>query len=375
MKILFWTEVFWPHIGGAEIFCLNLYKSLRDRGHELILITDLNRPNLAERAEVEGLPVYRLPFREGLTGKVDQLAYAKKRVAALKEEFHPDLIHLHTYGPASIFHVESQQRRRIPTLMTLHVHPNFSLKPGSDFLNYLTRSIDGFSAVSSSVFAEGAEYFPDPSLKKYCIVNAIPEPTKVPEPATSHEPACLLSLGRMVSEKGFKTALQAFSRLAETFPDLKYVIAGDGPDLAALKGEANRLGIASRVDFRGWVAPQDIPALMAESAMVLVPSEWEEPFGLVALEAAHLGKAVVATRSGGLPEIVMEGETGRLVEKGKADEMAQAVADLLHDPEMTQAMGRRARKRAREVFPYEPMVDRYERAYAEILAAAPRKSL
>lgn len=374
MKILFWTEVFWPHIGGGEIFCLDLYKSLRDRGHDLVLITDQNLANLDEKAVVEGLPVYRLPFREGLAGNIRKLAYAKKRVEEIKQEFSPDLIHLHTFGPTSTFFIESQKREHIPAMLTLHVHPSIFLKPGSEFLSYLTRSIDGVCSVSQHVFAESINYFSDPSLRKYCIMNAVPEPRHFPEPSLATKEPFLLSLGRIIPEKGFSTALEAFSQLTAEFPELRFVIAGEGPELSKLQKIARGLGVASRVEFPGWVAPQEVYPLMAKSQLVLIPSTWEEPFGLVALEAAHMGKSVVATRSGGLPEIVIDGETGRLVEKGDPEGMAQALGDLLRNPEQATTMGLSAQKRAREVFPFEAMVDQYEAAYAQILAEGGRES-
>ncbi|MCO6452451.1 MAG: glycosyltransferase family 4 protein, partial [Caldilineales bacterium] len=130
-----------------------------------------------------------------------------------------------------------------------------------------------------------------------------------------------------------------------------------------LRGLARSLGIADAVEFLGWAAPEQIPDLINRSTLVLAPSRWEEPFGLVALEAAQMGRPVIATNVGGLPEIVLHGETGLLVERDDIPGMAAAISELLGQPDRCGAMGGRARLRAAADFGITRMVDAYDSVY------------
>jgi glycogen(starch) synthase len=138
-------------------------------------------------------------------------------------------------------------------------------------------------------------------------------------------------------------------------------MAGDGPARPSLERQAHDLGIASRVDFLGRVP--DVPATMNAATFVLMPSRWEETFGLVALEAALLGRPVVATRVGALPEVVRDGETGLIVEREDDAGLGAAMASLLADPDRTRRMGRAARERALATFGLERSLDAYEALY------------
>ena len=101
-----------------------------------------------------------------------------------------------------------------------------------------------------------------------------------------------------------------------------------------------------------------------------MPSRWEEPFGLVALQAMQLAKPVVATRVGGLPEVVLHRETGLLVPKEEPGELAQAMMEILRDPALGSAMGQRGRERAEQVFGFERMVYEYEALYQSLLGGS-----
>ena len=104
MRILFWTEMFWPHIGGAEVFAARLIPALRDRGHELIVAAAVDHPGLPETASFDGIPVYRFPFHSALLdGDMDRLARLWRRVGELKRASAPDLVHLNSVGPSAVF--------------------------------------------------------------------------------------------------------------------------------------------------------------------------------------------------------------------------------------------------------------------------------
>src|SRR5262249_26205653 len=156
-------------------------------------------------------------------------------------------------------------------------------------------------------------------------------------------------------EKGFDIALTAFASLVRRFPRAHLIIAGDGEERSKLEHQIRRLGLATRVELTGAIAPDEVPALLNTVTAVLIPSR-QEPFGLVALEAALMARPVVATRVGGLPEVVRHEQTGLLVKPEDPGALAAALAHLLDHPDTASRMGQAARRRAQEVFSLERCV-------------------
>ena len=172
-------------------------------------------------------------------------------------------------------------------------------------------------------------------------------------------------MGRLYCpDKGVDLALSAFASVSGRFPDARLTLAGDGQDRVKLEKQAVQLGISDMVEFLGWVDNGEVPSLMNTSTVVLVPSRIEA-FGLVALEAALMARPVVASDAGGLPEVVVNGETGLIFEKDDKDGFAKAITFLLENPEEASRMGQRARHRALETFRWDRYVDAYDALYRD----------
>jgi len=180
----------------------------------------------------------------------------------------------------------------------------------------------------------------------------------------------LLCVGRLVAEKGFDVAITAFASLADRFPTTRLVIAGDGPERAKLEQQAKALGIQRRTEFLGWVVPAQVPALMNDASVVVMPSRWQEAFGLVAVQAAQMARPIVATRVGGLREAVRDGESGLLVEPEDPAALARAVTVLLEDRSLALRMGTAARERALAEFGIERYADDYDQLYHHLITEA-----
>jgi len=175
-----------------------------------------------------------------------------------------------------------------------------------------------------------------------------------------------LSIGRFVAEKGYRHLLDAAAHLERARPGVHWILVGDGELDGELRAQARRLGLASRVHFAGW--RDDIPDVLALCDVFVLPSE-SEGFGRVLVEAMAMAKAVVATTVGGIPEIVLDGETGLLVPSAAAVPLADAVRALLDDPARAARLGGAGRARAESTFSLGAHVDAVERVYAEILGA------
>ena len=171
-----------------------------------------------------------------------------------------------------------------------------------------------------------------------------------------------------MEDKGFDVALDAVAMLLDRFPQLRLTIAGDGPARAGLEQQALTLGISKAVRFAGWVDPEKIPELMNKASIVVMPSRWQEPFGLVALEAALMARPVVASHVGGLPEVVVHGKTGLLVESENPVTLSKGIAHLLENPTIARKMGEEGRSHAQEDFGWERYVGAYDVLYRRLIA-------
>jgi L-malate glycosyltransferase len=163
--------------------------------------------------------------------------------------------------------------------------------------------------------------------------------------------------------KRVKDVVRIFSQVCREVPSV-LVMVGDGPDRVDAEEEARRLGLENDVYFLGKI--EAVAPLLASSDLFLLPTE-SESFGLSALEALASGVPVVGTNSGGLPEVVVQDETGFLHDVGDIDGMAHSAASLLRDAERWETMSERAAADARARFSQSEIVTQYERVYADAL--------
>ena len=180
-------------------------------------------------------------------------------------------------------------------------------------------------------------------------------------------PAILLHASNFRALKRVGDAVVALSEVIRERPAV-LVLVGDGPEREGVEKLAGALGLGSNVTFLG--EQLHLGGLFAQADLFVLPSE-QESFGLAALEALASGVPVVASDVGGLPEVVRDGETGRLVPPHEPRALAAAVLDLLRDEPRRAAMGRAARADAMARFRPEPVLDRFEALYRELLERRP----
>jgi glycosyltransferase involved in cell wall biosynthesis len=169
-------------------------------------------------------------------------------------------------------------------------------------------------------------------------------------------------------KKGLSVLLHAMAVLNRDrrSPGCQLLIVGEGPARARLESLIEQLGLSCCVRFAG--SRRDIPRILPTLDVFVLPSLYEG-FGIAILEAMAAGRPVVATAVGGIPEFVVPGETGLLVEPGDAEALAAAIGDLLRDPERARQMGMRGRARAVAGFQLSAVVRRHEQVYEACLAA------
>ncbi|HWI61032.1 MAG TPA: glycosyltransferase family 4 protein [Symbiobacteriaceae bacterium] len=174
-------------------------------------------------------------------------------------------------------------------------------------------------------------------------------------------PGVLSALGRLQTEKGFDVLLRA---MAELKGEARLLLGGEGLLEAELPRLAAELGVADIVEFRGFVT--DVPRFMAASGLFVLSSR-SEGLGLVLVEAMAAGRPVVATRVGGVPEVVVDGETGLLVPPEDPGALAAAARRLLSDPALAARMGEAGRRRAQVVFSAGRMAELTAALYEELI--------
>jgi glycosyltransferase involved in cell wall biosynthesis len=353
--------------GGEDVVVDQETKLLERNGHKVITYKRSND-------EIE-----RLSFgqRLGLISRMVSAGDTKDAVRRLVRDLKPDVVHVHnTFLMVSPSVYEVCQEEGVPVVQTLHnyrllcpastllrenktceecithtllrsvrhgCYRGSRLMSGAIALTLQThrsrqtwnRQIDAYIAISSFV----REKFEQAGLDAAKISV---KPNFVdPDPGERSEPGnYALFLGRLSAEKGLMTLLEAWQRLPFAVP---LVIAGDGPMRSQLETEVARKGL-SRVHFAGRLKRQEAYDAMKKAAFLVVPSIWNEPFGLVVAEAFACGTPVVAARVGGIPEMLEDQVTGLHFTPGDPEELAKNIAWAWTHAADVAAMGKTARQ-------------------------------
>ena len=285
-----------------------------------------------------------------------------------------DVVHAHYALPHAVSAQLARQvlatepGARAPRLVTT-LHGTDTTLVGIDpsFLPLTRFSVLGSDAVTvpSAWLAEATRRNLDlPAVAIDVIPNFVDTARFAPGAPTPVVAPVLVHVSNFRALKRTDDVVRIFARV-RAGRDARLRLVGDGPERERALTLARELGVAGDVDAVG--ERDDLPALLADAAVFLLPSE-NESFGLAALEALACGVPVVAARVGGVPEVVRDGEVGFLHDVGDVAAMAASTARLLDDPALRARLGRAARAHAEAHFRVAPAVDRYEAVYARVLA-------
>src|SRR5712692_2520891 len=313
-----------------------------ERGHEVHLLS--MRPARYSRVTVHRI---RPPFGRG--GYLAAAWVARRRIRRLA----PDLVHAHY---ASSYGLWGALGGRGPLVLSVWGSDVQDFPRGGPvqrrLLEWNLGRADVLCATSAALARETAAYAP-PGAPIHLTPFGVDTDVFQPRPGSTRGPGVVLGTARnLMRTYGLDVLLEAFARLdpaaaARAGNPLSLWIAGDGPDRATLENQAFRLGVRSHLQFMGALPHDRMPAFLWGLDLFVNPSR-AESFGVAALEAAASGLPVVASRVGGLPEIVLDGETGLLVEPEDAMALSEALSILIHSPEQRRALGKAARARAVE---------------------------
>jgi glycosyltransferase involved in cell wall biosynthesis len=269
----------------------------------------------------------------------------------------PDLLHTHLVH-ADIYGAIASRLAHVPFVSTRHNDDRYQLGPfryvDRAFASGASRLIAISDAVRRFLVEAG---LPDRKFEtiRYGLDDMPSLPSEVtPAGAGIPDAAPLaLAIGRLIAQKDHATLLRAFAQVHARQPDARLAILGDGPLSADTVALARELGLADVVVLPGRLETRD----WLERADVFVHSSRWEGFGIVLLEAMLAGLPVAATRVSAVPEIVVDGETGVLVEPGDERALAAALGGLLGDADRARALGAAGLERARAEFSVSRMTD------------------
>lgn len=367
MRILFWTEGFWPRIGGVERGALELVLALRQRGHEIIVMTRQDDPGLPEHENHHGVRIVRVPFLRAMADRnPGQLLTIRQEVTQLIRDFAPDVTHAHSLGPNLLLQVETAHVHPAPLLVTLTSHPPEVLV-GIQLFKIILESASWVTAKSMAALSRARELVPDIGSRSSVVYRGVPRPEGASEPLSARFPT-IVCMGRLAREKGFDLAIRAFAAIRPHFTNIRMIIGGDGPERRALEELVRSLNLTDHIDFAGWVNPEGVASFLSAATVVMIPSR-RECLPRVAVEAALLAKPVIATMVGGIPEVVVDGQTGMVVEPEDPHALAQATLYLLANPEQASGMGTIACDRAQKLFHMPHCIDAYHELYAKLAFA------
>ncbi len=351
-------------ISGSEAHLLQLLPDLRARGWDVrFLMLHEDEPGAWEFADA--LQARDVPLEEiRLRGDVDPLAFGE--VAAYLARLRPEILHTHLVH-ADVYGQLAGSMTRVPLrLSTKHGFNEF--REGRWF-GFADRSVGSLAHVHIAISRGLAQYLAEKEgfeEEDFEIVHYGIAADGEPSPYSGAEPR-LLCIGRLIPIKGHLVLLRALAQARGRVPNVTLDVAGRGPLDPALRAYARELGLEDAVRFLGYVSP--VRKAIEDAAIVVVPS-LGEGFGMVALEAMERGRAVIASSVGGLPEIVVHGETGLVVPPADAEVLAEAIVELASDLPRTAAMGREGRTRALFEFTPERCVERVEQLYGRALESA-----
>jgi sugar transferase (PEP-CTERM/EpsH1 system associated) len=340
-------------VGGQEKLLVELARH-SDRSRLALGFVSLgHRGALAGDLEACGAAVVALGQPSGLKpGLVWRLARLFRRMR-------PDVVH--THDPRSLIYAAPAARlarvRRV--VHTRHGRDVGATPRQLAMVRCLSRLVDRFVCVSEAV-TELSRQQGIPGRKLSTILNGIDVSRFAyngPNPDGS-----IVTVARLGPEKDVGNLVRAAALGMRAAADLRVEVAGSGPCWDHLKSLAAELGVSQRVAFLGEV--RDVPAVLARARIFVLPSR-SEGIPLTVLEAMARGLPVVATRVGGLTEVVIEGETGLLVPPADPARLAEAILTVWRDAGRGEAMGRAGRRRVEEHFDVRRMVAQYEVLYRE----------
>lgn len=356
----------YPTHGGSGVFATELGKQLALRGHTISFIS------YSAPLRLVGLPP-RVSFHEVQAGEyplLKQYPYTLALAAKMVEVATAnrlEILHVHyaiPFSPAAILARQMAPELDLKVITTLH-GTDTTLVGAAPYFHPVTR----FSIEQSDAVTTVSEYLREETVETFrvereieVIPNCVDLDHYTPRPLAPGRQKTLLHISNYRPVKRAADVIEVFARVVEKV-DARLMLVGDGPDLSRSLALARERGVADHIETVGVV--DDVAPFLHQADLLLLPSE-SESFGLVALEAMASRVPVVASRTGGIPEVVPDGKAGYLLPRGDVDAMATRAIEILSDDALHERLGTGGRDHAQR-FSCDLVVPRFEALYQKIL--------
>jgi glycosyltransferase involved in cell wall biosynthesis len=362
LKIILFTSSYLPVLGGLQEAVYQLTMELKRQGHDVSVLTNRYPRHLKRHEIIDGVNVERMLFTGFYLPSFNPYVVLKYiaglligfvnfcRLMLLLSKQKPDVMNIHFLGSQAPYAMLASKFLKTRCIVSLHGDDVEGLPHRSSIDRWLFKRVlqaaDYVTACSQYLLNEAKKIVQEIGPKSTTIWNGInPEEYRNVQPYIHPRPY-ILAAGRFVYKKGFDLLLRAYRFLLDKAEKVDLILAGDGLEKDNLLKLAKELGLSivikeagdsitpdtktNMVLFWGRAGRNEMKSLMKGCELFVIPSR-KEPFGIVALEAFAAGKRVVAGKTGGLTEIIHEGESGYFAEAGNDEDLARGIKKGLSD--------------------------------------------
>ena len=352
-------------LGGFERWLITFTEHLHSLGHQHIICFE-GEPCELVRSKLEnaGATVIVRSFHTS----------SRKQVAdafSLVNLYNIDIVHMHFYTQILSFMSLTLGLLPVKYYITYHMSGEPAQNSGPKLLFKKMRYwlfgslIKKVICVSQYNKRKLTNDYQIPEKKTQVIYNGL-DPSdffNAPKDETPRDKIRISSVAYLIEDKGMQFLIQAMPKVIEHNPNVELCLVGDGPYESTLKALAKELGVEEHVKFLG--VRNDVPEIMVNSDIGVVPSIWAEAFGYTVIEVMAAHKPIIASNIGGIPEIVEDGKCGFLVEPGQPDQISEKLIKLMDDESLRHSMGEASVDRVKKIFTQEVSVNSLSDLYFE----------
>ncbi|EKQ54507.1 MAG: glycosyltransferase [Methanobacterium sp. Maddingley MBC34] len=378
MKIAILSNNYIPHIGGAEIFAIELAKYLKNKGHEVDIITQ-KQSGVKDFEIIDDVNVYRVN-NIGIRG----LGYFSATINMLRTllkldgEKSYDIVHSIAESPTSQVGTFFQKLKKKPHIITIQgghlskrdLDSGWNNKILKKFIEWSFKNSDYLHAISLALAEEskllGAKnvvIFPNgvnENMLNYKSKSLIRQQLGI-----SDNEIIIISLARLVPLKGIKYVIMAFSKLVEEDLNTRLIVIGEGHQKKELEKLTKELKIDDKVDFKGFIPHDELPNILPAGDVFVLTPEYEG-LGIVFIEALASGVPVIASPVGGIADIIEDRKNGLFVEHGDVAKLFEAMQFLISDEETRDKYRNEGITTVKEKFLWEPILSQIEGLYSKV---------
>jgi len=354
----------------------NLTQAFARMEHEVRVVTARSQRSVPVRQSDGAVSVMRIPFvNVPKTMTLQYLSASAAYLTWLVMTWRPDILHVHSFWPDLL-----ATKHLYPMVRIVHTaHESLFLIMAEQpryhrRLRFIVSKVDGLIGPSTELL-NVARGFGIPKRSSIFLPNGVDSEKFSPSVGgvirrrygLSPSTKIVLCPRRLVIKNGVNFLIEGIPEILRIHPDTVFVIVGEGPERAKLESQARELNIQEKVIFAGGISNDEINGYYADADLVVLPS-LKEATSISALEAMSCAKPVVASKVGGLPYLVKDGETGSLVPPADPNALATAISELLSAPDRRSKMGAAARSKVLSELTWDHIARRTTKFYSQVLS-------